>query len=173
MSSNELINQLKDIHTPDPISWWPLAPGWWISLLLIIAIAVFLYRKWQQSQSNHPAFLHAQTVLHQLKTRSANKQNLIEAIHILRRLSNQFNPDKHLASLSTLELIEAINYDKVITLSDTTLFLAQNIQYQPEVNIEAKAWSQFIDDLILLSNLLDPKSKIKRNLQQAKEPSHV
>ncbi len=39
-----LLNQLKDIHYPDPISVWPLALGWWIvivvCLILMIALAV-------------------------------------------------------------------------------------------------------------------------------------
>ncbi|HFD13222.1 MAG TPA: DUF4381 domain-containing protein [Crenotrichaceae bacterium] len=25
---------LKDIHLPQAVSWWPLAPGWWILVLL-------------------------------------------------------------------------------------------------------------------------------------------
>lgn len=37
MSINTPIDlPLKDIHLPDPISWWPLAPGWWILLIVII-----------------------------------------------------------------------------------------------------------------------------------------
>jgi hypothetical protein len=31
---------LKDIHLPSAISWWPLAPGWWIVFGLIILIAL-------------------------------------------------------------------------------------------------------------------------------------
>ena len=31
---------LKDIHLPDPIGWWPIAPGWWILMLLIVLITV-------------------------------------------------------------------------------------------------------------------------------------
>ena len=34
---------LRDLHLPDAISWWPLAPGWWIVLGLAL-IANFL--KW-------------------------------------------------------------------------------------------------------------------------------
>lgn len=33
-----LLEQLKDIHEPAPIGWWPLAPGWWILAGLIIAL---------------------------------------------------------------------------------------------------------------------------------------
>ena len=35
--------QLRDIHGLDPISWWPLAPGWWISALLILLTFVALF----------------------------------------------------------------------------------------------------------------------------------
>lgn len=41
---------LRDIHLPEPVSWWPLAPGWWallIVLLLVIVVAVLLYRRYR------------------------------------------------------------------------------------------------------------------------------
>ena len=30
--------QLAPAHVPPPIGWWPLAPGWWALLVLLIAI---------------------------------------------------------------------------------------------------------------------------------------
>jgi hypothetical protein len=39
--NNTLLTQLKDIHQPAPISWWPPAPGWLI--LMIIALGVICY----------------------------------------------------------------------------------------------------------------------------------
>ena len=35
---------LRDIHLPNPIGWWPLAPGWWgLLALLILLIGVLIY----------------------------------------------------------------------------------------------------------------------------------
>lgn len=37
------LDQLADIHLPDPVGWWPLAPGWWVLLALaIVAVIIFL-----------------------------------------------------------------------------------------------------------------------------------
>ncbi len=37
--------QLRDIHLPDPVSWWPLAPGWWAltAILLVCSAAVLIF----------------------------------------------------------------------------------------------------------------------------------
>ncbi len=32
------LEQLRDIHLPAEISWWPLAYGWWLSILLGLLI---------------------------------------------------------------------------------------------------------------------------------------
>ena len=37
--------ELRDIHLPDVSLWWPPAPGWWISLLLILLLLWLLPRQ--------------------------------------------------------------------------------------------------------------------------------
>jgi len=39
----EALKDLRDIHQPDPVSIWPLAPGWWI-LIILVPVLIFLIR---------------------------------------------------------------------------------------------------------------------------------
>ncbi|MDQ6999108.1 MAG: DUF4381 domain-containing protein [Mariprofundus sp.] len=57
--------QLRDIHLPDAISWWPLAPGWWMlfALILIIIVALFYYLRWRDIQKNKPMTFSPQQVM--------------------------------------------------------------------------------------------------------------
>ena len=45
MANQALLQQLRDIHVPDPIGFWPLAPAWWVMLtafFLILLLALYL-----------------------------------------------------------------------------------------------------------------------------------
>ncbi|MCB1843195.1 MAG: DUF4381 domain-containing protein [Halioglobus sp.] len=40
---------LRDLHLPEPIGWWPLAPGWWLLIALAAAgLCWLLWRAWCQ-----------------------------------------------------------------------------------------------------------------------------
>lgn len=60
MSVNtQILNNLRDIHLPTGISWWPPTPAWFILALLVISASIFLthhlWRYWQKSTVNKTA----------------------------------------------------------------------------------------------------------------------
>lgn len=42
---------LRDLHLPDAIGWWPLAPGWWGVIVLVAIVLAYVsrraYLRWQ------------------------------------------------------------------------------------------------------------------------------
>ena len=50
--------ELRDIHQPDGVAWWPPAPAWWLLLFLLavlVAIAWWWYRREQQQPARRRA----------------------------------------------------------------------------------------------------------------------
>jgi len=48
---NENALPLRDLHLPEAIGWWPLAPGWWVVLTVVVAVLGYLlwrvYKRWR------------------------------------------------------------------------------------------------------------------------------
>ena len=42
--NNPALEQLRDIHLPQAVHWWPPAPGWWIVAALLLALTIWLSR---------------------------------------------------------------------------------------------------------------------------------
>jgi hypothetical protein len=40
---------LRDLHLPEPIGWWPLAPGWWVLLALLAGALGYLAGRWYRA----------------------------------------------------------------------------------------------------------------------------
>lgn len=47
---NANLPTLRDIHLPEPISWWPLAWGWWLALVLLLLLIFAVMLWWQKRQ---------------------------------------------------------------------------------------------------------------------------
>lgn len=48
MDFTDALSELADIRVPGEISWWPLAPGWWVLLAILLGLAV--YGAWRMQQ---------------------------------------------------------------------------------------------------------------------------
>ena len=96
---------LRDIHLPEPVSWWPLPIGWWIVLVLSVAIAglvirVYQRRRAKKSSAVYLARLELQQV-HQRYLQHRDVQLLAGDISmLLRRLSISIYPRTATASLT-------------------------------------------------------------------------
>ena len=42
---------LRDLHLPEAIGWWPLAPGWWVELAIVVVALGYgawrMYKRWR------------------------------------------------------------------------------------------------------------------------------
>jgi hypothetical protein len=94
---------LRDIHLPDPVSWWPLAPGWWVLLALlsiIVGFAFYMYRRYQRAALQRSA-QHALRDIAAQWQKSADPQALARELSILlRRLCLSCYPREQVAGLT-------------------------------------------------------------------------
>ena len=52
---NENALPLRDLHLPEPVGWWPLAPGWWgVIVIAGVVLAYVLWRLYLRWRANAP-----------------------------------------------------------------------------------------------------------------------
>ena len=64
-----VILPLRDIHLPEPISWWPPAVGWIVLAsvcLLVACAAIFLYRRYARTRAQRAALTELDTIIEAL-----------------------------------------------------------------------------------------------------------
>ncbi len=54
MNPQDPLAALQPLRTPEPLPWWPPAPGWWLlAALLLIALAWAAWRGWCRYRRNY------------------------------------------------------------------------------------------------------------------------
>lgn len=150
------LDQLADIHLPGNVSWWPLAPGWWILLaLLIIAIAcVFLWRRHQRQQYYR---VIAQQELAAIYARYQQSQDAAAYLHalsvLLRRTALTAYPQRFNASIKGTEWLNWL--DAVCPASNAKFSSAigeslLNSAYQKNPQVDAAGLYQLSEQWIKL-----------------------
>lgn len=94
---------LRDIHLPNPISWWPPAPGWWALLILclLIAFSVWLFRKIKESRSVRVAAFKELQIISADFTQKGDTHQLVKSLSVLlRRICLSYFPRSDVAGLT-------------------------------------------------------------------------
>lgn len=97
------LNSLRDIHLPKAVSIWPLAPGWYIVIALIVAALMlgllFYLRSWYRNRAKKQA-IHKLKELKALYKQGKNQQQIIAQVSILlRRVALAYFPKQNIAGL--------------------------------------------------------------------------
>lgn len=99
------LDQLRDIHLPEPISWWPLAPGWWLLIisggLLLAWLIRFFYRRYSARLYRRQALKK----LHQLTLAGNSQQQLRQLFELLKQTANSAYPGHQPGSQSIEQFI--------------------------------------------------------------------
>lgn len=108
-SSASPLDQLADIHLPSDVSWWPLAPGWWI-LIGILVIAVIGLLIWRRYKAQNVYRLIAQqelTAIYATYEQSKDAAAYLQALSILlRRTALTAYPKQFNASIKGTEWLQ-------------------------------------------------------------------
>ena len=101
VDATTLLQQLRDIHSPPPIGWWPLAIGWWIiiglSFLILICFAYYYWRKRRPTTLRIALALITQ--LQQKQQQQPDYNHLPELSIIVRRVALARFPNTDVAHL--------------------------------------------------------------------------
>lgn len=55
MPGQDPLAQLKDIHPPTEINWWPLDWGWWLPILILVGVLIGFFIYWKRKRAfNRP-----------------------------------------------------------------------------------------------------------------------
>ena len=93
--------QLRDIHLPDPVSWWPLAPGWWLAIAIIIVVCIFVavfVRRYQHKRYRRLGLQHLTTIECDEATQQDHRL-LIQRLSKLLRHMSVLHYSQHCAGL--------------------------------------------------------------------------
>jgi len=94
---------LRDIHLPEPISWWPIASGWWLLLacsVLLVVIIFFIKKAHKKKQLNREINSEIKIIKTQFGN-TKNKHELAQSLSVLlRRSSISFYAEKEVAGLT-------------------------------------------------------------------------
>ena len=135
---NPLVN-LKDIHLPPPVSFWPPAPGWWILAVLLISSlfigGVLFYRQHKKRKPKTEAL----RILKDLQILYQNSKDEVVSLrnlsNLLRRTALTFYDNDEVASLqgsSWLEFLDKTGKTKEFSQGAGKVF--GNEVFQQKVN---------------------------------------
>ena len=107
------LDQLRDIHLPEPISWWPPAPGWWLLALVACALLAwlirFIYRRYKAKHYRRQALAQLKE-LKELQAGSDSQDQLRALFVLLKQTANCAYPNRQPSSMAIDPFVEFLRF---------------------------------------------------------------
>ena len=142
---------LRDLHLPDPVGWWPLAPGWWVLIALAVAGIVYLlyrqYRRWRHNRLRRIALAELSRVYNNYRQGTDALTLAKDISELLRRAMLAYSPRAEVAGLTGEQWLAWL--DRGLDDQPFTTGVGRNIESLPYQRPES------IDDDTDISGLID------------------
>ena len=96
--------QLRDIHLPAPVDWWPPAPGWWLLAVLILTLLgtglAWLVRRHRRRRYRRIAAREVDALYRRWQQQRDARVFLLELNRLLKRAALHAFPAQQVAALS-------------------------------------------------------------------------
>lgn len=103
---------LRDIHLPDPVSWWPPAPGWWLLLILsaVILASIVLFKRIRKRRLLRRTVLAEYDMIRRQYHDNHDPVEVVKALSaLMRRASISFYQRNNSASLTGTEWLRHLD----------------------------------------------------------------
>lgn len=95
---------LRDLHLPEPVGWWPLAPGWWVLIGVATVILLYFMRKawlrWRADAARRIALQELERVESAYRETPNPVLLATRLSELLRRTMLAYSPRKEVAGLT-------------------------------------------------------------------------
>lgn len=113
IEQGNILSQLKDIHQPQPVSWWPPAPGWFILIILILitcfTLGMLAYKAWRRYYRKRFALASLKSFKTQYQEQPET-QIVAQASILLKRVMIARFGKAQIATLTDLEWLAFLDY---------------------------------------------------------------
>ena len=101
---------LKDIHLPEPVSFWPLATGWWfvIAFGIALSIAAWLYVRRRRRSIRAAALNELQAVRVSYQQNKDSSWLALQLSKLIRRVALMRYPRRDVAALHGEQWLEFV-----------------------------------------------------------------
>ncbi len=102
-SAPDPLQELRDIHLPEPISWWPPAFGWWmmiVALIIVVGLILWANAYRQRTRPRRVALAQLKQVKQQYAVDSDDQWAIVQISDLLRRYALAVFSRSQVAGLS-------------------------------------------------------------------------
>lgn len=99
--TTDALAALRDIHLPEAVSLWPLAPGWWVALAIATTLVAALLMWWRRRRNSarRAALVLLDAAAQRFRDDSDPRVLAVALSNLLRRVALKHFPRRDVASL--------------------------------------------------------------------------
>ncbi len=118
----QALEALRPNHLPDPVIWWPPAPGWWLAACILLAgvvtAAFLLYRHYSRNRYRRAALKESEHIAACLDNNEDSHALVSDLNRLLKRVALSAWPRETVAALHGNEWLDFL--DKTSRSNDFT-----------------------------------------------------